>query len=95
MPRLPLFALRLMCCAKNGSNKAISSNVPKWLPFWGDPTISSEDTLRNIEQQVLPYMGKRLTYKTIELIIYVIIQVYAKIGTYLITCLLYFWVKNQ
>ena len=37
----------------------------------------------------------RLTYKTMELIIYVIVQVYAKIGTYLITCLLYFGVNNQ
>ena len=37
----------------------------------------------------------RLTYKTIELISYVVVQVYAKIGTYLITCLLYFCVNNQ
>ena len=35
------------------------------------------------------------TYKTIELIIYVIVQVYAKIGTYFITCLLYFYINNQ
>lgn len=35
------------------------------------------------------YMVWRLCYKTVELVIYVIIQVYVKIGTYIITCLLY------
>ena len=37
----------------------------------------------------------RLTYKTMDLIINVIVQVYAKIGTYLIMCLLYCCVNNQ
>ena len=41
------------------------------------------------------YMVSRLSNEAVEFIIYVIIQVYAKVSTYLITWLLYFCVDKQ